>query len=287
MRLPVKLNARGWPWFVGRLPIVREDPRRVACPSSLSASEFSASLSVLKFGTTFKTTQPARHAQTDEILVGLLRDRDDVILDIGASDGSTSLDLIARMGPRFAKYYVTDFNVEVSIGRDDRGTSFFRDASDRCILRATDRFVIYADVEGAPAPLAWVARHLLRGEERVATWNRVSLFQKDLLDLTRVDSRVETCQYDMFKPWRGRRPTLTKIANVLNRAYFSDDDITQAIRTQLSALEDGGHLAIIENRKNRERATIYQKSGAGMVPRGAVGGGCELEGLVSSSRLVR
>lgn len=280
MRLPVKLNRRGWPSFFGRLPFAREDPRRIAAPEALTSLDFSRSLSVLKFGSTFKTTSPARHLDTNQAIKRLVVDMPIIVLDIGASDGSTSLDLIAELGQSISAYYVTDFNVEAYYGTDPGGAAFFRDAEQRCVLRATNHFLVYSDVQGAPAPLAWLARRLLQGEQDVTMWKRVPLVQREVLTLAESDPRISVCKYDMFKPWQGQRPTITKIANVLNRSYFSDEQIRRVLRVQVDALVDGGYLVVTDNRGSTERTTIYRKARDKLGKAFASGGGTEIASLV-------
>lgn len=279
MRLPVKLNRSGWPALLGRLPVVREDPRAIVDPEGISREEFSKSLSVLKFGATFKTTKPGRQPGTNGLIKSLAAGGSAVVLDIGASDGSTSLDLIGELGPLFDAYFVTDLNVEARYGRDGSGTTYFRDLDDRCLLRASDRLLVYSDVSGAPWPLVWLSRTLLRGERRVREWHDVSLFQPDVVRIQASDPRISVRRYDMFTPWDGRTPTITKVANVLNRSYFSDREIAAVLELQVKKLAVGGHLVIVENRE-RERASAYRKTAAGMELTTTLGGGCEIAGLV-------
>lgn len=279
MRLPVKLNRGSWPELLRALPITQEDPRPLATRLDLTPDQLSRCLSVLKIGTTFKTTHHGRHRLAHQLIVELTRGQRPVVLDIGASDGSTSLDLIRTLGPSLDTYYVTDRDTEVLHGVDERGTSFFRDLRGACILRVSDRWIVYRDVAGAPPPIAWLARWLIAAERRVASWRAVSLFQPELIRAAEADDRIRVLRHDMFDPWREKPPTVVKIANVLNRAYFSDAEITRALRSQHAALAEGGYLVLVDNRDDQERVTGLRRTPRGFEEAGAAGGGCEVASL--------
>ncbi len=42
-------------------------------------------------------------------------------------------------------------------------------------------------------------------------------------------------------------PDVIKVANLLRRLYFSDEDICRALRSLLASLDEGGHLLILDN----------------------------------------
>ncbi len=153
MRLPIKLNKAGWPSPFADLFLAFHDPRPLAYkPFAISAAQFSASVSSLQFGVTFKTTHPGRHAQSNRFLRETYRGSRPVILDVGASDGSTSLDLIQELGSNFAYYYVTDLNLSVRCGYDSKGVVYFVDQNGSCILRASERLLVYSNTSRARFP---------------------------------------------------------------------------------------------------------------------------------------
>ena len=108
MRLPIKLNQAGWPSRFARLSFAFHDPRPLANEdySHLAPLEFSRAISTLQFGVTFKTTRPGRQAHSNQFISQIYRESKPVILDVGASDGSTSLDLIRSLVD-FGHYFVT------------------------------------------------------------------------------------------------------------------------------------------------------------------------------------
>src|SRR6185437_16017023 len=182
MRLPIKLNVAGWPRFCTRFSFAFHDPRPLAGPQSsrLSPVNFSDAISTLQFGVTFKTTRPGRHQHSNRYISEVYRDSKPVVLDVGASDGSTSLDLIRALG-EFERYYVTDLNLLTRCGQDARGIVYFMDQKGKCALRASKRFLVYSEARGAWLPLRLIAKNLIAGVGKVDEWQEVMLIQPALV----------------------------------------------------------------------------------------------------------
>jgi hypothetical protein len=276
MKAPLKLNRAGWPGWIGNLAVA--DPRVITHRFDLSAEEFSRHLSVLKFGTTFKTTRPGRHKESNRLLAELYRGQRPVVLDVGVSDGSTCLDLMAALDG-FARYFATDYHLSVEWAADARGVIFFRDESGRCILRAGPHLVAYVDTEGAQPPLGAISKLLLRGVRRVEHWRQLSLVQPSLHALAAKDQRVVIDRYDLFTPWQGPRPDLIKIANVLNRIYFSEEKIGAVLTRQRALLPEGGRLLLLDNRGDVEQFSLLRKREGKLEVERSFGGGCEVAAL--------
>jgi len=270
------LNRRAW----GALPrrICFPDPALLLRPEAVPTPEaFSDLVSPLLVHGTRKTTRPGRHAQSDRMLLEALRGRRPVILDVGASDGSTSLDLLGALGGEFEAYYVTDKAPRIR-ARAERGRTFFYGADGECVLVATPRWVAY------PTAGARVWRPLLRllhGEIPPCDpgYPEVSLVQPRLHEIARRDPRVVIRDYDVFRPWDGPAATAVKAANLLNRAYFSDGQIREALRNLWRALAPEGLLLVIDNR-GVEQASLFRRSAGGFVPAGKVRGGTDVQDLV-------
>src|ERR1700737_1480120 len=252
MRSPVKLNRAGWPTYVARLSLAYDDPRPLAHDlSGLSPHAVSAAISCLRFGTTFKTTRPGRHEHSNRFLLDRYRGKKPVILDVGASAGRTSLDLIRAPGE-----------------------GVFWGKSGRCMLRASKRLLTYSDDEGAGAVLKMIARHMLRGASRVSSWRRTLLVQPELGALAATDTRIAIMHYDMFVPWNGERPDVIKVACVLHPLHFSGDQIAEALRVQCSNLAPEGRLLLAgEGSNDVEEFSVFRKTTAGMVLEYAHAGG--------------
>ncbi|MGE4297868.1 MAG: hypothetical protein AB7E47_07555 [Desulfovibrionaceae bacterium] len=301
MRLPVKLNAARWPAWCGRVIARFPDPRPLCDPvlaAGMDRAAFSAAVSAFKLGTTCKTTAPGRHARTDAAIVDMLAGTRPapeagtgpviaagtrpVILDVGASDGSTSLDLMDALGGHFSAYWVTDLHVALR-WRDAGGTRYFYDREDRCQCAVDDRFLYYADYADGIWPLGDMARRVLDRAPQVGDHApAASVVQPELVRRAATDERVRVAEHDVFTPWTGPRADCIKAANVLNRDYFPDAMIVAALGHLLAALAPGGVLCVIDNR-DVEKATLFRREerdgAARLVEARRVGAGTEIADL--------
>jgi hypothetical protein len=96
-------------------------------------------------------------------------------------------------------------------------------------------------IRGLYAPLTAVAAR--RPELR----RDVGLLNPDTRALLAADARVTVRVHDVFRPWEGEPPDVIKVANLLRRLYFSDEDICAALDVLLASLPEGGHLLIVDN----------------------------------------
>ena len=69
---------------------------------------------------------------------------------------------------------------------------------------------------------------------------------------------MEIEQYNIFEKREGTNFDIAKVANILNRSYFSDQQISVALRNLYDLLSIEGYLLIIENRPE-EQGGLYQK----------------------------
>jgi hypothetical protein len=179
---------------------------------------------------------------------------------------------------------VTDLNISVRLGVDTRGRHYFADASGTCILRASARWLAYGDVGGdAPLPLRLLAKRLLSGSRDVSSWEEILLVHPELVALAHADPRITIARHDVFSPWAGMRPDLIKIANLLNRCYFSEAKIANALRVQCSALAIGGRLILVENRAEREQFSSFIRTTTSMELEHSHDGGSDVAVLVPTS----
>jgi hypothetical protein len=271
MRAAIKFNrAHLWPSLRGLVPSA-EDPRPLtAC--HVDEDSFSQAICALKFGTTFKETQKARFPLTLVELRSLPYRCRPVILDVGASDGITSLDVIRSLP--FQKYYVTDLNLHVLYNTCGKRTYFYQEDG-KCILIVTDRWVIYPD---ASWPIAPLVRLLFEGAPGARSdLPRITLINPALRELAHQDVLFE--KYNIFEPWERESVDLLLAANLLNRIYFSDAAIGKALENMFRTLNDEGRLVIIDNRRI-EKATIFQVNQGRMGIERQINGGTEIENLV-------
>lgn len=282
MRLPIKLNEAGWPSRFSRLTFAFHDPRPLASPdfSELSPLEFSKAISTLQFGVTFKTTRSGRQQHSNRFVSELYSGLKPVVLDVGASDGSTSLDLIGSLNSDFERYFVTDLNLSTRCGYDRAGVLYFLDHCGNCVLRASRRFLAYSEVRGALFPLPLIAKAMLAGYRQVTDWREVLLVQPELVRLAARDPRITIMRYDLFAPWTGQRPDLIKVANLLNGKYFTDAQMEEGLRIQCSNLAPNGRLLLVSEDNDIEKFSVFRKSSTGMVLEHTHSGGAKASHLV-------
>ena len=290
MHFPVKLNADRVPTALRGIlpskcspaPLVQFS--KVPGNTETTMAWFSARVSSLQSAGTWKTTKPGRHPLTQQAIVRLAAGGGVRILDVGISDGATSLELIAQLGSRFASYYATDRTLRVRYEREGGVVRFYERNGD-WICAATPWLVVYPPDEGTSV-LHWWARRFERpigggGCEQ----GEVVLVQPELIRLAHMDSRVVVREHDVFNAWDGPAVNLVKVANVLNRIYFADSRIELALAQIHSALVDGGHLVITENRKaGREQATVFRRIKDRFDPEQVIGRGCDILDLVEAWR---
>jgi hypothetical protein len=287
MRLPIKLNQAGWPRFFSHFSFVFDDPRPLAQTDlgNLLPSELSKAISTLNFGVDFKSTYSGRHKRSDRLIAHLYRGSRPVILDVGASDGSTSLDLIRSLGDDFSRYFVTDLNLSAFCGETRRGVVYFMNLEHSCTLRASRKFLVYAETHRAVFPLVALAKALILGYRGVTNWHKILLLQPELIKLTQHDQRVSISRYDLFTKWNGQPPDLIKIANLLNPKYFSTDAIKRALEIQCGNLPIGGRLLLVADDRGVELFSLLRKTSAGMRPEYQHAGGAEAAAYLPAARV--
>jgi hypothetical protein len=278
VKFPVKLNASGWPRWICLLFPSAVDARQLI-DDTPNAEQFTRAMRDLRFGVVFKTTAVRRHAATHDALASLSFDAPPVVLDVGSSDGSTSLELIKRI--RFETYYVTDLHLELRYTRVG-GRTLFYDDNDACILVVGNRLIVYPDLGGALPPFGWIARKTHRDLPADPTIDgQVLLVTPALAVRNNDDENVVVTRYDVLRPWVGTPADLIIAGNILNRGYFDDHALTTAARNLLDALNPGGRLAIIDNRGKSERSTIFREVDGELRVEVEIDGGSEVAGLVA------
>ncbi|SDN44667.1 hypothetical protein [Geodermatophilus sp. DSM 45219] len=285
MRAPVRAVRGGWPaaWERRAPRLFRTDPR-VLLEEDPSAEDFRAVMSIIHVGETIKITQADRHAPAD----ALLRDHLDLagatVVDIGASDGSTSVDLVAKL-PDLGSYVIADLYLELSAVEVGRHVVLF-DPHGTCVLVAGRRLVGWPSLSRVVRVLA--APLVARARRRPA--RPVLLLGPAARRLVREDPRVTTRVHDVFQPWTGPAPDVVKVANLLRRLYFGDEDIRRALRVLFAGLPEGGHLLVVDNPRVPGidvRGGLYRRSGDCFVPVAQTEHPPEIADLIASPELVR
>lgn len=229
----------------------------VVLDEAADPAAFRTAMNAFYLGGTIKITGTNRHPAADELLLRLDLSTA-VILDLGASDGSTSLDLITRL-PAFRSFVISDRHLHVRSVQVGTRT-VFTDPSGHPVLIVGPRAVAWPGQSPAIARL--YHRTLLQAQREAYSNSRdVLLLNPAVRRLIRTDPRVTYRAHDLFQPWTGEPPDVIKIANVLRRLYFTDSAITQALTVVLGDLREGGHLLLVDNPRAKvpARAGLYRR----------------------------
>lgn len=260
MRVPIRALEVRWPRTLqqGAGRFFWPDPRTILDPDA-DPEAFRAAMSALEVGGTYKITGSNRHPEADRLVADNLDLTGAVIVDIGASDGSTALDFLAGLNG-FGAYVLADLYLFVRHGTH-RGRSYFFDQDGRWILVVGSRTLAW------PATSKLVRGLFGRGARAAAATldpQDVLLLNPRMRRLMAQDPRVTAVVHDIFTPWQGPAPDLIKVANLLRRLYFEDAKILAALETLLAALPDGGHLLVADNPRIAgmpPRAGLYRRAG--------------------------
>ena len=253
----IKLNKDYWKKRIPYLKFGTPDPRLIFSDDVL---RFSEAMTSFRFNQVYKTTKTNRHLHTQNFLKNYFgQENKPVIFDIGASDGSTSLNFIDLLNQSFKKYYVTDYNIECSYVTD-KGYTFFFDQSDTCFLVASKRFVFYPET-------SWYVDFFFKNKLHEIInkpKTNIVLCNRKLFNLSNIDDRIKILSYNIFETWRNEKADIIIVGNLLNRSYFSDPEIKKAILNCYEALTENGVLAIIRNKLEGpdeiEKSSVYCKS---------------------------
>lgn len=268
MRAPLRPIRGRWPSWLEQLAPLRRffrlDPLTIL-DDDASPEAFREAMSSIHVGGTIKITGGDRHPETDRLLietVDLSRAR---IADIGASDGSTSVDLIARL-PDFAAYVIADLYLTLRAVRVGRHTVLFDD-QDRAVLVVGRRLMAWPEL--SPVVHALYRPLVVRAAARLTDEGReVLLLNPQARRLIASDARITHRTHDVFTPWEGERPDVIKIANLLRRLYFDDADLLRALHAVHASLPEGGHLMIVDNPRLADpspRAGVWRREDGGFV----------------------
>lgn len=253
------------------------DPRALLSPE-IDVRKATDIIARIKIGGVFKTTSDDRYPRTTQQLAKAEFASRPVVVDVGASDGSASLSVIDAM--RFSRYYVTDRHTYAYACHTRKGV-FFCDADLVPFMFANRFFVVYNDTGEASSLQSGMVARLFGGFDasRCKHVRKFALMNRALLPRLGNDIRLE--RYSIFDAWPFEKADLVIAANILNRGYFSDTRLCEAMRNLRGALKESGRLAIIENRRI-EQSNIFRLVDGRFVVENEVGGGSDIKSLVTS-----
>jgi hypothetical protein len=237
-------------------------------------------MSAFAIGDTIKITGARRHPAADRLLLDNLDVSNACILDVGASDGSTSMDLIEQMST-FAKYVIADLYLYVSLVTVGP-RRFFHSPHGECFLVAGPRMIAW------PSQSAWIRLCYSRLLRRAA-W-----LQREQVLLVKPDGqgpgrgRRQGELRGPPTPWAGDRPDVIKVANLLRRDYFPDNRLRTGVAALLTSLAEGGHLLLVNNPRIKGlpcAAALYRRQAARFVRVAATDSLPDVDDLVQAATL--
>lgn len=236
--------------FAFRFLRLRFSPQLIENAESLSVELdrkqelFSLACSFINVGRTYKTTSAARTILADKAVLQYAGEHEKpCLLEVGVSDGSSSLELLKRISS-FGEVKLTDRHNAFYQWRFPFGRLYYD--GDRCFLGLKFLF-FYLNMptrnqSGRP------------GLKPITTTNPV----------LRVEHELAVEQFNLFTDCYPQRFHIIKCANLLTRTYFSDSEIVEGVRNLGRSLADGGRMVLSHNSDvydEGEALTVFVRSG--------------------------
>ena len=213
---------------------------------------------------TFKLTKSARFRDVEAAVAQAISARAAnlrTVLDVGVSTGITTIefcDFLRSMGARpqitatdlFIDAHIVEPFVGVRVLADPTGWPLEYDLFGRSFRAAIGRWD-YVTLTVFLRLLARVAlRHRLksmidRGKSKPVKFLSARLANRD--DISVIDNDILTQSENMVGKF-----DLVRAANILNRGYFSDENIARAVATVRSYLRHPGGMLLVTRTKNDE-----------------------------------
>ena len=255
MRFPIKLNSSWWPSILWKNLKGAYDPRLIL-DKSIDHRSFSKAVSTFKIGNTFKATGEGRFPKTISAMSKIRFDHSPIILDIGASDGSTSLDVMRSI--KFTEYYVTDLNLFVYYIIQGKWVYFYQHDGEP-LLAVSDLWVIYCDLKDANLFFKLCIKNIINNfpvynNNNNNNNNKLLLLSKKITN--GFDNRIKYKNYNIFDFWEHGKVDIVIIANLLNTAYFKTEEIKCALLNVKRFLKSTGIIVLIDNRTNENSSII-------------------------------
>ena len=126
----------------------------------------------------------------------------------------------------------------------------------------------------------WLGDAGARLAKAIGAGDRVSLISRRL----QARSDVRVVEHDIFSPapdWNGRFDVV-RVANLLNRSYFSEPQLRAGLRHVGGWVQPGGLLVVARSEASgRNNATLFRREAAGLRVIHRLGSGSEVEALVT------
>lgn len=267
-------------------------------PDSLHSrsSEFSRLVSELCFDGSWKYTSLGRNRQSNQLLVELFRIRKPLalqLLDIGASDGSTTLEMINAISSSLG-ISVSATMIDKYLTLVCRRKGFVKEYSTsdgKAVFVRLGPFGIVLEKIHENAFKKFLFRYFLSDffyRKFVCGYLRWSSLRKRLVHIEKIslinpivesDNSVCAIEKDAFSrhaEWIARFDVV-RAANVLNPGRFSIDEMKEAVVIFSDYIKDGGFLVMSRNLPDcldsKENASIWEKKDGKLALRTECGGG--------------
>lgn len=277
VRIPIKYVGSPHKWLPFK-SYEKNNPS-LLIRNSLSHEEFTDAISLIKFGHTFKTTNSNRFDSSIKLIRRIFEDTQVTVLDVGASDGSTSLEIFNNLN--ISKYYLTDLNLKLYIFESKKLNLFF-DENREIICGANDFVIFFYSIDPTNL-LSKLVNSLLRisnNAENFSLSKEIILINPQLNRI--MSSNIEIVRHDGLNEWKGERVNLVVLGNLLNDSYFDTNSKLTFLRNAFYSLKSDGILLLGENRNGIENTSIFRKVDKGFRLIQKINEGASAEKLASS-----
>jgi hypothetical protein len=282
---PISINKKKIPNFLRPFVPCVDSPGKILTADQLSRSEFTKCVSTFRVGNTWKTTSSLRHFYSDQKFCELV----DIInkpfiLDVGVSDGITSLELIEKLNDKFAGYFVTDLYFDMYYSQYQDSVYIYEPITHDCIMKISDKVIVYFQERNI---LPFINSFIEKVYAKVPAFDskhfkKASFCQPDLISLSENDKRIIVKNYNVMESWDFQAVDIIKAANVLNPGYFSKSQMKTAVLNLKKALKEDGYLLVVDNRE-MEKWSLFMKQDDNFVLTENFKGGSDVEFMVISS----
>jgi len=282
MRAPIKFKSELLSQPLRKILPNANDPTPLFI-STLNDDEFSRCVSAICIDGIWKTTKAKRHLQSNELIRKYIKNHNEmVVLDVGVSDGVTSISLVDIIGEKMKRLYVTDLYLSIYVVNKDDRWYIYKSIGGPCVMAIFPYTIFYKSQHGGLNILKLVVNNFLDRAPMLAgesASHSVSLLNPRLVELTQRDNKIKCLEWNIFTPWSGSKVDLVRVANVLNPSYFTKGSLQIALGNIVAALKMGGALLVVDNRL-QENATLFRNLPDGLVVIDRTGQGCDVEYLI-------
>jgi len=237
----------------------------------------------LRYGdVTGKSTEIGRFDDLIDVL-DLLPDQDLLIHDVGCSSGVTSLDLMSALELKNKKYELTISDRFLVLLIFGKRIKYLYDSDE--ILRQIYLGRILCDEK--LSNVFFLSRLLFQiltprrlRDLEIDEVDKVALVNQEVREYIESGDLIAK-SYNIFMRDDDNRYNFIRCMNLLNRSYFSDDQIVVGLKNLINALEHKGHLQIGRTDiYGVNMVSVFQKNTDGLALVLQFNGGAEIEHLV-------